>query len=398
LYEEFRYTPSFSMRILIHAAAAKIGGAGTYIRTLARELAQHSEHDYLFLVPEAQADAIRGIAPHISVLTNNLGGLRRLWFDQMELPRILRRERIDVLFSSANFGTFFCPCRQLLLTRNSLYFSKIYRDRILPHKNFPTRLGESLRRFLARRSARVADVVITPSEAMLYELHAAGVPVRAAHVNHYGVDRQRFRPELRPFAPHGKVRLLFTSLYAEHKNLGTLFRALLRLNAAGHKSFLITTSDPAWEDIHNPIRKADRALAHDLKSRGLLELTGVLAGADLDQLYGRADIFVYPSVVESFGHPLLEAMASGLPIVAADVPVNRELCGEAAVYFSPFDEADCARQISAVIGDAELRAKLSRNALGRVEAFSWKTHIAVLLGALSGHAEAVDEPNAVTVA
>src|SRR5579872_363195 len=154
------------MRILIHAVAAKMGGAGTYIRTLARELAQAPEHDYLFVVPEAQAPAIRGLAPNISLLVNNLTGLRRLWFDQIELPRLLRRERIDVLFSTANFATFFCPCRQLLLVRNSLYFSILYRERILPHKGLPARFAEALRRFLAQRSARAADVVITPSQAM----------------------------------------------------------------------------------------------------------------------------------------------------------------------------------------------------------------------------------------
>src|ERR1044071_8933515 len=139
------------MRILIHALAAKMGGAANYINTLAQELSQTGEHDYLFLVPEAQASSLRGL-PHISVLANDLTWIRRLWFDQVELPRLLRRERIDVLYSTANFATFFCPCRQLLLVRNSLYFSILYRDRILPQKTPRARLAESLRRFLARRS------------------------------------------------------------------------------------------------------------------------------------------------------------------------------------------------------------------------------------------------------
>ena len=378
------------MRILIHAASAKIGGAGTYIRTLARELAKNSQHDYFFIVPEAQAAAIRGLAPHISVLPNNLAGLRRLWFDQVELPRLIRRERIDVLFSTANFATFFCSCRQLLLMRNSLYFSDFYRKFILPNKAFSTRFGESLRRLLARCSVRAADVVLTPSNSMLSELR--GVPLRAAQVAHYGVDRDRFQPQPRPYAPESKARLLFTSLYAEHKNLATLFRALLRLDASGHKCFLITTADPGWEDIRNPIRKADRALALELGQRGLLELTGVLAGAALEQLYGRADVFVYPSVVESFGHPLLEAMAAGLPVVAADVPVNRELCGEAAAYFSPFDDGDCARQISAVIGDAELRRTLAQRSLRRVERFSWSSHARILVRQFAETPEVLTEP------
>lgn len=382
------------MRILIHALAAKMGGASTYIRTLARELAQAGEHDYLFLVPEAQAAAIRGLAPHIHVLPKDLDGkgfLRRLWFDQIELPRLLRRERIDVLFSTANFATFFCSCRQLLLVRNSLYFSLLYRERILPHKSPRARLAESLRRFLARRSARAADVVITPSKSMLYELQSA-VPLRSVQVNPYGVDRRR-SPAPRPFAPQGIVRLVFTSLYAEHKNLGTLLRALPQIpSQTNAKCFLITTCDPGWEKIHNPIRQAERALALELQHLGLLELTGVLSGTALDQLYAQADIFVYPSVIESFGHPLLEAMAAGLPVVAADVPINRELCGEAAIYFSPFDDADCARQIAGLIGDAELRGELAQRGLARAEQFQWSSHARTLIQQFAGVPEIVAEP------
>jgi glycosyltransferase involved in cell wall biosynthesis len=377
------------MRILIHAAAAKIGGAGTYIRILARELAQNRQHDYIFIVPEAQAGAIRGLAPHISVLANNLAGLRRLWFDQIELPRIIRREQIDVLFSTANFSTFSVSCRQLLLMRNSLYFSDIYRERILPDKSFSTRFSEFLRRLLARRSALAADVVLTPSQSMLSELRH--LPLRAAKVAHYGVDRQRFYPRFRPYAPESKARLLFTSLYSEHKNLGTLFRALLRLHASGRKSFLITTADPAWENISNPIRHQDRSLADQLKSLGLLELPGVLAAAELDRLYARADLFVYPSVVESFGHPLLEAMASGLPVIASDIPVNRELCGDAAMYFAPFDDEDCARQIGLVMDDAELRRRLAEDGLRRVEKFSWSAHAQVLIEQFASTPEVLTE-------
>ena len=375
------------MRILIHALAAKMGGAANYLNTLAQELSQSGEHDYLLLVPKAQAASLRGLA-HIRLLPNNLDGIHRLWFDQVELPRLLRRERIDVLYSTANFATFFCPCRQLLLMRNSLYFSTLYRERILPHKALATRAAEALRRFLARRSARAADVVITPSKSMLYELQAA-VPLRSAQVIPYGVDRKRFSPAPRHFAPQSVVRLLFTSLYAEHKNLGTLLRALPQIKA---KCFLITTCDPGWENIHNPLRQADRALALNLQQLGLLELTGVLSGTALDQLYAQADIFVYPSVIESFGHPLLEAMAAGLPVVAADVPINRELCGEAALYFSPFDDADCARQIAGLIGDAELRGELAQRGLARAEQFQWSSHARTLIQQFAGVPEILAEP------
>src|SRR5260370_72062 len=301
------------MRVLLNAVAAKMGGAANYIRTLARELADACQAEFMFLVPESQATAIREIAPHIRVIASHIADqsfLRRLWFDQVELPRILRRERIDVLFSTANFATFFCPCRQLLLVRNSLYFSTLYRSKILPHKSWKTRAGEAMRRWLVCRSAMASDMVLTPSQVMLDELRAAVDP-RGALVNHYGVDRQRFRPGPKPFAADGCVSLVFTSLYSEHKNLGTLFRALFELEACGQRCRLITTADPEWGKIDNPIRDSDRRMANELKRRALIELTGVLAGSALDQLYARGDIFVYPSVVESFGHPLLEAMSAG---------------------------------------------------------------------------------------
>ena len=373
------------MRILLNAVAAKMGGAANYIRTLARELADENQHEFIFLVPESQAASIREIAPHIRVIASNIAEksfLQRLWFDQVELPRILRREHIDVLFSTANFATFFCPCRQLLLVRNSLYFSSLYRSNILPHKSWTIRAGEALRRWLVRRSVMASDVVLTPSQAMLDELRTAVEP-RAAFVNHYGVDRQRFHPAQKTFAADGRVSLVFTSLYSEHKNLGTLFRALLELESSGQKCRLITTADPAWEKIDNSIRESDRRLADELKRRELIELTGVLAGPALDQLYARGDIFVYPSVVESFGHPLLEAMAAGLPIVAADVPINRELCGDAALYFSPFEAADCAAQIRLLVNDDDTRAGLIRNATGQVQNFSWGKHTSKLLRELT---------------
>src|SRR5690606_25403891 len=65
-----------------------------------------------------------------------------------------------------------------------------------------------------------------------------------------------------------------------------------------------------------------------------------------------ADLYVFPSFTESFGHSLVEAMACGLPVVASGMPVNREVCGDAGVYFDTFDAADCANKIAAVLTDA----------------------------------------------
>src|SRR5262249_10316413 len=108
----------------------------------------------------------------------------------------------------------------------------------------------------------------------------------------------------------------------------------------------------------------------------------------LPDLYRSADVFVFPSYTESFGHPLIEAMASGLPVVSADAPVNREICGDAAIYFPSFDVAACAAAIERVGGDPQLRAELRSNALRRAQDFRWETHAGqltrVILGDIPG--------------
>ena len=171
----------------------------------------------------------------------------------MTLRRILKSQKADALYSTANFAMDFCPVRQVLLVRNALYFSRICREMFLPKHRLGYRLAFALRRWLIVRSVRAADVVMTPTEAMLDEVRRY-VAVKNAVVNPYGI----LAPKLPENVLHDTawrsnradsrvVRLLYVSLYSEHKNLSTLLKALEILNTgAGTKFKLITTADPVW--------------------------------------------------------------------------------------------------------------------------------------------------------
>ena len=82
-------------------------------------------------------------------------------------------------------------------------------------------------------------------------------------------------------------------------------------------------------------------------------------------------VFVFPSVCESFGFPQVEAMASGLPILAADTPVNREICGQAAIYFAPEDDHALAAQLKRLYRNPAELAALSRSSARRGRDFDW---------------------------
>jgi glycosyltransferase involved in cell wall biosynthesis len=179
--------------------------------------------------------------------------------------------------------------------------------------------------------------------------------------------------------------MVYVSLYAEHKNLRTLLKAMPLLNRDGARKFrLLTTVDPAWEGAAWTVtHKEDLALARQPDVARWVEFLGPALSGEVHELYRKGDIFVFPSLCESFGHPMVEAMVHGLPIVAADTPVNREVCGEAALYFRPLDPGDLAEKVILLGRDQALREELGTIGRGRAATrFRWEDHVERLLGAL----------------
>lgn len=375
------------MKIVINAASAKMGGAVSYITNLLRHLSQAGEDDqFIVFLPPETAAKLKGLGPNIRVLPTGIGhaGMAgRIWWEQVTLRRFLKQERADVLFSTANFAMFRCPVRQLLLVRNALYFSRIYRETFLPKHSWRYRLAFALRRRLIAQSARAADVVMTPTQAMLDELRTC-VEVKNAVVNPYGVAVPVItntvpEPAAGRAEEAGKriVRLLFVSLYSEHKNLSTLLKALAILNLSEDTKFkLTTTADPAWSGAAWTVtHQDDLRLGRQPGIAENVDFVGPLSREETARLYRNSDIFIFPSLTESFGFPMAEAMCNGLAIVAADTPVNREVCGEAAVYFTPLRPEAMASRISELAADNALRSRLGEK--GKQEAasrFSWRTH------------------------
>jgi glycosyltransferase involved in cell wall biosynthesis len=110
----------------------------------------------------------------------------------------------------------------------------------------------------------------------------------------------------------------------------------------------------------------------------VLEL-GSIPYSQLHQLYRRADLYVTPAYTETFAHPLVEAMASGLPVVASDLAVHREICGDAAGYFQRFSATELAERVVELSGSPETAQRMA--ALGRERSgkFSWKSHVDAVL-------------------
>lgn len=385
------------MKIAINAVSAKMGGAVTYLSNLLRHLPPPESGDQFFVfLPSETAKGLPDTPANIRLCPlpgRIIGGWRRLWWEQVTLRRVLRREGVDVLFSTANFAMFRCPVRQVLLVRNAVYFSKLYQEMIVPRQSLKRRTTFRLGRWLIGFSVRSADVVMTPTQAMLNELREYfEVPPHKAMVNSYGADvhmgvagnvpgRSRRKDASGP----SPMRLLYVSLYAEHKNLDTLLRAMPLLNREGGREFVLkTTANPHWEVARYAVRRReDIALAQMPDIAPWVQIVGPLGKGETERLYLDSDLFVFPSLMESFGFPMVEAMAYGLPIVASDTPVNREICGESALYFRSRDTDDLAEKVRLLSADEALRQKCSETGRARAaRCFKWEDHTTRLLRAV----------------
>jgi glycosyltransferase involved in cell wall biosynthesis len=278
---------------------------------------------------------------------------------------------------------------QILLSGNSLYTSAHFDRDLWQRRGFRMLLDNRIKAVLARKSVRWADRTVAPTQAFADELKRwTGKEVRAIH---HGFDHELFFRDHSPLAEdvqqqlldaEDTVKLLFVSHYNYYRNFETLFRALpiIREKLKPRKVRLFLTCK--LQNEANPgAYRTEKASAHiqRLGIRDEVVELGTIPYRSLHHLYRVCDIYVTPAYTETFAHPLVEAMASGLPIVASDLAVHREVAAEAACYFPPFSTELLAENVLRLATNVELKTTLAAVGRNRSAHFSWKTHVEQLL-------------------
>jgi glycosyltransferase involved in cell wall biosynthesis len=361
------------MKILVNAISAKRGGIVTYTENLIGSLRKRGV-EAIFAVPREIADT--NPSDTIAFGASNYPAIRRLVWEQTWWRNKVRMIAPDVLFSSANFGLLDSPVPQVLLLREGGLFDPLYLVNCAPTQGVRIAYHRHFRRRLMLASARRADHVMTPSAAMrdLLLLWAPEIADRCS-VNPYGTLPSFYdQPErVRAWRSDGMLRLLYVSVYYPHKNPAVICAAVQQLRAAGLPAHATVTMD--LDELRVPGGALDHRILGASARAGQVTL-GHHDYLGLPALYRSHDVFVFPSVSETFGHPMAEALGAGLPIVAADTKINREICGDAAVYFRPFSPSDLVRCIRELDANEALRRRLSAAAAPRVRSlYDWDTHV-----------------------
>jgi len=339
-------------------------GIGWYLYHLLHELAKHDDVE-LYLFGDAR---VTDFGP--TLRADIPANAHLCWFDLRGQGIISGRSRaitaaayvawmklidVDVMFGA----NYFLPRLLAAIARR-----RVVTIHDLTYKRFPELLQKetliNLEHHMQRELAH-ADAAICVSESTRQDL-----------LKFYNIDPSRAVTILSGLSisdtglptPDNlpKNYILFVSTIEPRKNLEVLLDAFARLRARGaYDGALVIVGRVGW--------KSD-SLIPRLRAPGVHHLDYVPPN-QLASIYRNAELFVFPSIYEGFGFPLLEAMAYGIPSIAARSSSLPEIGGDAALYFSPREARELESQMERVLTDAALRAQLSAAGVARAAQFRW---------------------------
>lgn len=379
-----------TLHIFINALAASAGGGLTYVRNVLPQLTARADVRVTVLLSKPLSNEFSA-SPRVTILQEDVpaGSGGRFWYEQRVLPGMVRRSGADILLSTGNFALYQSPVPQILLSRNALYTSADFVRDLRDRGDYRLWLDTQVKGAFARWSVLTADCTVAPSATFAAELHRwTGKKVAAIH---HGFNHERFFADQKTISEEvqarrnetaGSLQLLFVSHYNYYRNFETLIRAIAIVKARLHPRrvrLLLTCKLKSRDNPGDYIADSAALLLRELRLEHEVVELGAIPYETLHHLYRQCDLYATPAYAESFAHPLVEAMASGLPVLASDLAVHREICGEAALYFPRFSPQELAELIIRLSRSTDLSAEMREKGLLRSRDFSWEKHVEQLL-------------------
>lgn len=324
-------------------------GVQRFAGHIAQNLAELRD-DLVFVAPRGT------VAQPDGYPVETVGRLQGHAWEQIDLPAHLRRLGNPLLLN-------------LMSTAPIFYRNKVMTAHDITYVRHPESFSRAFRIFYGvavppalRRSHRI----LTVSAFSKQEISAHfDLPPGAFAVIPNAVDRRFIpRPRVKAEKPgNGQPYLLAVSSPNRHKNFESLVAAYGRSGLHPEVGLTVVGS------VNRSFRDTGLASAATLPG---VTFTGRVSDAELIGLYQNATAFVFPSLYEGFGIPILEAQASGTPVLASDRASLPEVLRDSAVFFDPLDVDQIAAQMVAITSSEQLRRKLSADGLANVSRFSWK--------------------------
>lgn len=343
-------------------ARRNLTGTGVYAARLLEQLSARPELD-LSVFDGWPAKTKSGIVSRAFKFAGNMA------WTHLGLPVRLWRGSFDVLHSPAFVAPIKSPCPVVITMHDITY--------LLYPSHFARRWVRYMKS-VAPIAVKSAAAIICGSEHSKRDLvEAYKLSPAKVHVVPYGVDHERFRPGTSLNADWARQVGIRTG-YVLHvgglfhrKNIPALLHAVAQLRSLGKwgdRQLVLAGSDapgvPGADEIYSTVKELDLTAN--------VILPGRVPDEHLPGLYAQASLLVMPSLYEGFGFPVLEAMASGTPVVASNTSSLPEVAGEAAILVPPHDTTALANAIVAILSRSTLADDLRAKGLAQAQQFNWQ--------------------------
>ncbi len=367
------------MNIVIQASDldhARIDGTRVYLRELLQRFGKFSPETEFFLYHRRVFNAALTPPSEVNYTVQELP-FPFMWM-QTRFAWELFRTHPDKLFLPIQATPVFLPSGvEVTATIHDLAFKKY-------PKTFP-RTDLFKLNFLLERVVMRADKLIAVSQSTKKDLlhFFPQLDEKRVRVIHHGFDNEFFGAKLslrelsdriESYTLKAKSYCLFVGALQPRKNLVRLIQAFEGAKKQHPEMKLVLAGEEAW--LAEEILAAREMSVHKKD----IILTGRVNFDDLRALYQGARVFVFPSLYEGFGLPILEAFASGVPVLTADNSSLREVAGEGALYCQAEDASDMAEKLGRLWGDETVRQELVVKGREQLKKFSWEKCAAETLG------------------
>ena len=344
---------------------------------LIREL-QKLDHDneyYIYVRPDTDSDCIQSAENfHIVELD---GGSFALW-EQFLLPAAAKKDGCDILHCTSNTAPLKPKMPLLITLHDIIYLEKTYLEILFSQSSNYQRFGNIYRKFIVKRVVGKADKIITVSHYekkrinnhFWHESQSGKVQVVyngvSEHFEPVTNEKQLQRVKAQYNLPDKFV--LFFGNTAPKKNVTGVIKAFSEMIYRGKQLFKLVVTD-----FDTPgLRKLLAGIGHPALEQHI-HLPGYIVNTDLPAILSQCEFFLYPSLRESFGIPIIEAMKCGVPVITSNTSSMPEISGGKAILVDPHNPGEICDAMIRLAEGTENRNELVTEGLKQAEKFSWAT-------------------------
>lgn len=291
-----------------------------------------------------------------------------LW-EQIALPRILSKIKPDILHCTSNTAPILCNIPLIITLHDIIFLEKQQNTNKSLYQNF----GRLYRKLIVPRVIHKSKKIITVSDFERENICRKTNISPAQVITIYNGYNQRFHyiPDYKKVTTNYIKRdryILFFGNTDPKKNTSRAIKAYaLYLEKSKHKHPILIL-DLSLSIVEQILK--DENIEH---IKPFVNCPGYIKNSDLPYIYNGASVFIYPSLRESFGLPILESMGCETPVIVSNTSAIPEIAGDGALYINPYDERDIADKLLLIENDEQLYQNLVEYGRSRVNLFSWES-------------------------